>query len=124
MSQFGADLIVGGGPGEAFEHLGRGGPGREDARDDAVIEMADDLDDFGSGGRGRGYSHRNTSATVRRCCPEKRRRAGLAPPAARCGRSPRARDWQKSIAFRPVLVILGRSALNIPGRKKKPLSRP
>src|SRR5260370_26664238 len=45
-----------------------------------------------------------------------RRRLGICPP-----RAPGL--VQKSIAFRPVLVILGRSTLNIPGRKKKPLSR-
>jgi hypothetical protein len=66
MPQLGADLIVGRRPGEGFEHFRRGCPGRQDTGDDAVIEMTDDLDDFGSGGGLQGRAHRNTSAAARR----------------------------------------------------------
>ena len=48
----------------SFEHFRRTCPGGKDTGNDAVIEMADDLDDFGSGGGPRRRVHRNTSAAA------------------------------------------------------------
>src|SRR5262249_12305683 len=49
---------------EAFEHLGRRRASREDAREDAIIKMAADLDDFGN----RGGAKSRSSESLR-CCP-------------------------------------------------------
>ena len=76
MPKLGADLIVGCRPGKGFEHFRRTCSGRHDAGDDAVIEMADDLDDFGSGGGPRRRVHRKTL----RCCAGNANREQFAPP--------------------------------------------
>jgi len=52
MAQFGANLVVGRRPGEAFEDLGRARSGCEDAGYDAVVQITADLNDLGSSGGG------------------------------------------------------------------------
>jgi len=57
VTQFGANLVIGCGPGEAFKHLGRRRSRRLNSNDDAIIEVTHDFNDLGGGGGAQGSAH-------------------------------------------------------------------